>query len=159
MLVIKDKQVTEDSWQVLAAGTDLPDHGDFLVGLELWNRGNFAARAGKVGLVLRSGDDVMKIERISQAPLVAVEFPKFTDGRGYSMARLLRGRLSYKGELRAIGNVLRDNLLFMQRCGFDAFVLQPGKNIEGSVTAFDELSERYQADANEPQPLFRRVAR
>ncbi len=131
----------------------------FLVGLELWNQGNVGPRAGKIGLVLRSGDDVAKAERLAAAPLIAVEFPKFTDGRGYSMARLLRGRLNYKGELRAVGNVLRDNLLFMQRCGFDAFVLQPGKNVEGSLTAFDELPERYQADAAETQPLFRRVAR
>lgn len=158
MLVIKNKQVTEDSWQVLPVGGELPGSGDFLVGLAQWNRG-VSAHAGKVGLVLRPGDDVTKIERIGQVPLIAVEFPKFTDGRGYSMARLLRGRLNYRGELRAVGNVLRDNLLFMQRCGFDAFVLQPGKNVEASLSAFDELPERYQADATETQPLFRRIAR
>lgn len=158
MRVVKNKQVTEDGWHVLT-GNELPEDGDFLVGLESWNRGNFGQRNGKVGLVLRSGDDVTTIERLNSAPLVAIEFPKFTDGRGYSMARLLRSRLNYKGELRAVGNVLRDNLLFMQRCGFDAFVLQPGKDIERSVSAFDELPERYQADAIEQQPLFRRVAR
>jgi uncharacterized protein (DUF934 family) len=159
MRVIKDKQISDDNWQVLPAGGELPDNGDFLVGLELWNSGAPASRSGKVALVLRPGDDVFKIERLASAPLVAVEFPKATDGRGYSIARLLRGRLNYKGELRAIGNVLRDNLLFMQRCGFNAFVLQPGKNVEQSLTAFDELRERYQADADVSQPLFRRVAR
>lgn len=159
MLVIKNKQIVEDTWQVLPVGGELPESGDFLVGLELWNRGDFPTRKGKLGLVLRSGDDVTRVERLASAALVAIEFPKFTDGRGYSMARLLRSRINYKGELRAIGNVLRDNLLFMQRCGFDSFVLQPGKNVEGSLSAFDELPERYQADASETQPLFRRVAR
>lgn len=158
MRVIKNKQITEDGWQVLL-GSELPEDGDFLVGLELWNRGNFGQRKGKVALVLRPGDDVTKAERLSDAELVAIEFPKFTDGRGYSMARLLRGRLNYKGELRAVGNVLRDHLLFMQRCGFDAFALQPGKDIQEALSAFDELPERYQADAIEQQPLFRRVAR
>lgn len=159
MRVIKDKQISEDDWQVLPVGAELPPSGDFLVGLDVWNSANVAPRSGKLGLVLRSGDDVAKVERIASAALVAVEFPKFTDGRGYSMARLIRGRLDYKGELRAIGNVLRDNLLFMQRCGFDAFVLQPGKNVEGSLSAFEELPERYQADANDSRPLFRRVTR
>ena len=63
---------------------------------------------------------------------------------------------NHRGELRAVGNVLRDQLFYMHRCGFDAFELQPGKSIEEALGAFDELSVRYQAAVDEPEPLFRR---
>ena len=89
-------------------------------------------------------------------PLLAIAFPRFTDGRGYSLGRLLRERHGYRGELRAVGNVLRDQLFYMHRCGFDAFELQPGKSVTEALEAFAELSVRYQAAVDEPRPLFRR---
>lgn len=159
MQIIKDRQVSEDSWQVLPADAELPSNGDVLVALSLWNSGIARGRSGKVGLVLRPGDDVATIKSLDQLSLIAIDFPKFTDGRGYSMARLLRERHGYTGELRAVGNVLRDQLLYMERCGFTSFALQPGKDIRGALAAFDELSVRYQAATDVRQPLFRRVAR
>lgn len=160
MQIIKDRQIQQDQWQVFTAEGDLPAEGDYLVGLELWNAGGpFAARTGKVGLILRPGDDVASIRQLDALPLIAIEFPKFTDGRGYSMARLLRDRLGYRRELRAVGNVLRDQLLYMQRCGFTEFALQPGKDIQGALEAFDELPVRYQADSEQRQPLFSRAQR
>lgn len=160
MQIIKDRQIIEDSWQVLPADAELPASGDFFVGLSLWNDANaHKGRGGKLSLVLRPGDELSQVNNLDQATIIAVEFPKFTDGRGYSLARLLRDRYGYKGELRAVGNVLRDQLLYMQRCGFTSFALQPGKDIQGALAAFDELSVRYQADANDPEPLYRRVAR
>jgi len=160
MQIIKDRQIIEDSWQVLPAEAELPTSGDFFVGLSLWNDANTRhGRNGKLSLVLRPGDDLSKVTNLDQAAIIAIDFPKFTDGRGYSLARLLRDRYGYKGELRAVGNVLRDQLLYMQRCGFTSFALQPGKDIQGALAAFDELSVRYQADANDAQPLYRRVAR
>jgi uncharacterized protein (DUF934 family) len=160
MQIIKDRQILEDSWQVLAADAEVPSTGDLFVGLASWNAPDAGqGRSGKLGLVLRPGDDVAAIENLDRATVVAVEFPKFTDGRGYSMARLLRERYGFTGELRAVGNVLRDQLLYMQRCGFTSFALQPGKDVQGALAAFEELPVRYQADANDRQPLFRRVAR
>ncbi len=93
---------------------------------------------------------------LSRASIVMVEFPKFTDGRGYSLARCLR-RAGYEGELRATGDVLRDQIAFMERCGFDAFALKPGKNIETALLGFDELSPAYQAAADEQPASWRRT--
>jgi uncharacterized protein (DUF934 family) len=160
MQIIKDRQIIEDNWLVLPADAELPATGDYFVGLSLWNDSKRQqGRSGKLSLILRPGDDVATIQNLAQATIIAIEFPKFTDGRGYSMARLLRERYGFTGELRAVGNVLRDQLLYMQRCGFTSFALQPGKDLQGALAAFEELSVRYQADANDSKPLFRRVAR
>ena len=87
-----------------------------------------------------------------------MNFPKFTDGRGYSTARLLRERYGYTGELRAIGDVLHDQLFYMARCGFDAFALKDGKDVAKAVNAFETFMTPYQAAVDQPQPLFRRRA-
>ena len=88
--------------------------------------------------------------------LVAVEFPKYVDGRGYSTARILRERYGFDGELRAVGNVLRDQLQYMERCGFDAFELEEGKDAEAALDAFGEISVAYQGAADPDLPLYRR---
>ncbi len=72
--------------------------------------------------------------------LVALRFPKFSDGRAYSQARVLRGRHGFRGEVRAVGDVLRDHLLFMQRCGFDAFLLREDQEAEEAGAALGELA-------------------
>lgn len=76
--------------------------------------------------------------------LIAVNFPVFTDGRGYSIARLLRTRLGYTGQLRATGDVLRDQLYFLRRCGFDAFALRDDQDVEAALAALEDYSVRYQ---------------
>ena len=87
-----------------------------------------------------------------------MNFPKFTDGRGYTTARLLRERYAYRGEIRAIGDVLRDQLFSYQRVGFDAFALRADKDPVDALKAFEEFSEVYQASTDQPLPLFRRRA-
>ena len=87
---------------------------------------------------------------------VEVNFPKFADGRGYSTARLLRERYGYRGELRAVGQITRDLLFFMESCGFDAFELRAGEDPHEALAAFEDFSESYQASVARPQPLFRR---
>jgi uncharacterized protein (DUF934 family) len=94
-----------------------------------------------------------------QFALIAVDFPKFTDGRGYSIAYNLRTRLGYDGELRAIGDVLRDQLFYMQRVGFNAFAVRTDKNIDDALKGLTDFSEKYQAAWDEKIPLFRRVQR
>jgi uncharacterized protein (DUF934 family) len=102
-------------------------------------------------------DDLAAVAgRLAGAARVEVSFPKFGDGRGFSTARLLRERYGYKGELRAIGHVVRDHLYYMEQCGFDAFLLQEGEDPAEALTAFDDYSEAYQATARQPVPLFRR---
>jgi uncharacterized protein (DUF934 family) len=97
--------------------------------------------------------DIPQVERLA---LIAIEFPKFTDGRGYSVGKMLRDRHGFKGELRAVGWVLRDNLAYMERVGFDAFEVKPGKPLESALQAFGELSVSYQADAGDKRPIYRR---
>ena len=160
MRIIKDRQIVEDAWTRLAPEAELPESGDVLIDLKRWNDAEgLESRQGQVGLLLQPDDDVTTIKRVHSLPLIAVDFPKFTDGRGYSLARLLRDRVGYRGELRAVGNVLRDQLLYMHRCGFESFELDPSKNAEAALSAFDELQVYYQAASDVPEPLFRRVAR
>jgi uncharacterized protein (DUF934 family) len=161
MRVIRDHAITEDSWQLLPEGAEIPPEGDVVVGVKTWNEQADALRArkGKVGVVLRSSEEPAEIQRLEALPLIAIDFPKFSDGRGYTSARLLRERLGYKGELRAVGEVLRDQLFYMFRCGIDSFVLKAGKDEKGALEAFREFSVTYQPAADDPRPLFRRVAR
>ena len=113
MRIIKDRQIVEDAWTRLAPEAELPESGDVLIDLKRWNDAeDLASRQGQVGLLLQPDDDVTTIKRVHSLPLIAVDFPKFTDGRGYSLARLLRDRVGYRGELRAVGNVLRDHAGF-----------------------------------------------
>jgi len=110
-------------------------------------------------LRLEPQDDLSVVtERIVSAARIEVNFPKFGDGRGFSIARLLRERHGYKGELRAVGEVARDHLYYMEQCGFDAFLLRDGEDVEEALAAFDDFSEAYQATAAQPLPLFRRRA-
>ncbi len=87
---------------------------------------------------------------------VEVNFPKFGDGRGYSIARLLRERYGYRGELRAVGQITRDLLFFMESCGFDAFELRAGEDAHEALASLEDFSESYQASVARPLPLFRR---
>ncbi len=110
-------------------------------------------------VVFEPTDDLAaKAERIGALGVIAVNFPKYGDGRGYSIARLLRERYDYKGELRAVGVVARDHLQLMAQCGFDSFLLREGEDAQAALAAFDDFSESYQANAAQPVPLFRRRA-
>jgi uncharacterized protein (DUF934 family) len=99
---------------------------------------------------------VARLANASRVARVEVNFPKFGDGRGFSIARLLRERYGYKGELRAVGQVARDHLYYMEQCGFDAFLLREGEDVAEALAAFDDFSEAYQASVAQPVPLFRR---
>jgi uncharacterized protein (DUF934 family) len=87
---------------------------------------------------------------------IDVNFPKFGDGRGYSIGRLLRERYGYRGELRAVGHITRDLLFYMESCGFDAFELREGEDPHEALAGFEDFSESYQASVARPIPLFRR---
>jgi uncharacterized protein (DUF934 family) len=106
----------------------------------------------------RRAPDALKGD-LDKFAVVAVDFPKFTDGRGYSIAYNLRKRLGYTGELRAIGDVLRDQLFSMQRVGFDAFATRQDRSIHDALKGLTVFSETYQASVDQKLPLFRRVPR
>ncbi|MEQ1776214.1 MAG: DUF934 domain-containing protein [Burkholderiales bacterium] len=149
--LIKNKRIASDSWQQLkpAAEGGLPNvplTGDWIVPLAIWNeqRAQLGQRTGRNGVLLENTEDPRVLAAdFDKLALIAVRFPKFTDGRGYSIARLLR-RLGWKGELRAVGDVLRDQLFYMTRCGFDAFELREDQDAQTALTAFSDFSAPYQ---------------
>jgi uncharacterized protein (DUF934 family) len=135
--------------------------GKIIVPLAVW-QAQREALAGRTELGVWIAPDerpeVLKGE-LERFAVIAVDFPKFTDGRGYSIAFNLRQRLGYSGELRAIGDVLRDQLFSMQRVGFDAFAVRADRNIHDALKGLFVFSETYQASVDQKQPLFRRKER
>lgn len=91
--------------------------------------------------------------------LIAVQFPKVVDGRGYSLAYLLRQRLKFTGELRAVGDFTRDQLFYLQRTGFNAMTLRAGEDAQAALAAFATFSVRYQGSSDVAAPLFQSVTR
>lgn len=127
------------------------------VTLEEWKENRDSLSGQNLELTLESSDTADLVgEDSASFQRISINFPKFADGRGYSAARLLRERHGYKGELRATGDVLIDQLYFMKRCGFDTFALREDQDIDDAIAAFSTFTVNYQNDANDQQPLFRR---
>ena len=162
--LIKNRAVAEDSWQLLKEVSDLEAIANLsakslIVPLAFWleHRQELKQRPGKTAVWLESNELPAALgEDLHSFSLIALNFPVFSDGRAYSSARELRSNFMFKGELRAIGDVLRDQLYYMARCGFDAFVLRDDQNIESALAAFDDFHDGYQISVDKPEPLFRR---
>jgi uncharacterized protein (DUF934 family) len=162
--VIRHGKVEPDLWTLL--GVASPDElarplpaGPIVVPLTFWNerRAQLLARREPVGVWLKPDDEPGELaDDLSSLPLVAVYFPKFTDGRGYSTAALLRTRYGYQGELRAFGDVGRDQLFLLKGCGFDSFSLPGHRDPEAALAGLEDFSLRYQGSVDDPVPLFRR---
>ena len=147
MALIKDSAVVEDSWVHVDDGKDLSNQDSVIVSLDRWQdeHETLAKRNTPLGIRLRSDQPPSEIVGdLSRFAVIALEFPAFTDGRAYSYARLLRERLCYTGEIRAVGNVLRDQLSLMQRCGFDAFEVNSSEKASNWLDAFQEIDVVYQ---------------
>ncbi|HSG89143.1 MAG TPA: DUF934 domain-containing protein [Pseudomonadales bacterium] len=158
----------EDAWTLVEAAdtavADLPA-GDLIVPLALWQRDADALRArsgagSAVGVWLDAHEEAETLATDLQGvALVALNFPNFADGRNLSNAVLLRTRHGWQGELRAIGDVHRDLLAAMRRCGIDAFALNEDLDPEAAAAALRVMSDHYQGDVREPRPAFLRVER
>jgi uncharacterized protein (DUF934 family) len=165
--IIKGRAVVADDWSVLsldegqtAETVELPA-AKLIVPLPVWlaRRDELVQRAD-IGVWLAPDELAGAIkDDLDKFGVIAISFPKFTDGRGYSIAFNLRRRLGYQGELRAIGDVLRDQLFQMQRCGFDAYAPRQDRDIHEALKGLTVFSETYQASVDTPLPLFRRAAR
>ena len=166
MALIRHRKPAADRWQLLEAAADggfpvLPLAAPVIVTLAQWQaqRESLLARSGDLGVWLAAEDDPAALAPdLERLMLVAVRFKSFTDGRGYSIGRLLRERHGYRGELRAIGDIQRDQLLYLERCGFDAFSLREGEEVDVALQAFHDFAETYQAAVDQPLPLYRRRA-
>lgn len=159
--VIKNRRIVEDHWQHVADAAELPD-GSVIVSWARWQKERSALLERRQALGVRLPNTANVSDVAADLPalaVVALEFPKFSDGRAYSQARLLRERYGYRGEIRAVGDVLRDQLLFMARNGFDAFELRADRSLEDALEAFGEFTVTYQAAADQSAPLYRRVRR
>ncbi len=166
--LIKHSAVAVDTWKTLelAEGETpesiaLPD-GDVIFPLAVWlaRKAEIISCHKRIGLLLQPDERAELIkDDLDYFIVIAINFPKFVDGRGYSTASLLRQRFQYQGELRAVGDVLHDQLFFMHRVGFDAYALKEEKNALYALDkAFSSFSDAYQTSTSQPQPYFRRRA-
>jgi uncharacterized protein (DUF934 family) len=159
--LIKDGAVLPDRWSLLR---DAMTSADFLhaapaiVPLASWlvHRDSLRVR-GEVGVWLAPHEDPYALAAdVTELPLIAVDFPQFTDGRGYSIARLLREPLGFRGELRAIGDVQRDQLFALAECGFDAFAIRADDDATAALAGLTAYRAVYAPTTRTPQPRFRR---
>jgi uncharacterized protein (DUF934 family) len=159
--VIRNRQVEEDRWETLAAeATEIPAV-PVIVPLALWKarRDELLARRTPVGVWLKPDDEPAHLAPdLRHLAIVAVQFPKWGDGRGYSTATLLRRRHGWRGELRAFGDLGRDHLFMLARVGFDSIRLGERHEPHAALAAFNDFSLRYQGAVDDPVPLFRRRA-
>lgn len=158
MLIIKDSEIIKDHWTHIA-DDPIPEDGCVTVSLSRWKaeRDVLAARDGELGLRITSEDNLEEIvDDLAHFQLIALEFPVFTDGRCFSYARLLRDRYGYSGELRAVGNYIRDQVYFLSRVGVNAFEFAEPQDLQGALNSLRDFSVNYQACADEREPLYRR---
>jgi uncharacterized protein (DUF934 family) len=179
--IIKDKAVVgEDDWTLLrlkaaiAEGTEgvepqaaetaetvVIPAGKVIVPFAVWQAQKSTLQSrNDVGVWLASDErpEALK-DDAAKLPIIAVDFPKFADGRGYSIAYNLRARHGYTGELRAVGDVLRDQLFYMQRVGFNSFAVRADRDVNDALKGLSDFSESYQQSWDKKNPLFRRVDR
>ncbi|MCS0613003.1 DUF934 domain-containing protein [Massilia kyonggiensis] len=168
--IIKHREVVDDDWSVLKLVEDgTPETvevpaGKIIVPVKVWlaQREQLLGRAARKELGIWFASDELANtvkDDLDKFAVVAVDFPKFSDGRGYSIAYNLRKRLGYQGELRAIGDVLRDQLFQMYRCGFNAYATRQDRSIHDALKGLTVFSETYQASVDNELPLFRRHER
>ena len=159
--LIKDRSVVDDRWTLVRDEGDisLTSSDALIVPLATWKKHGDELRArGDVGVWLAPSEDPAELaEDIATLPLIAVDFPQFADGRGYSIGRLLRERYRFTGELRAIGDVQRDQLYYLAQCGFNAFAIRADRSAEDALAGLTVFSDGYQS-THARAPWFRRRA-
>jgi uncharacterized protein (DUF934 family) len=144
---LKDGLVVDNSWQLVAADADTLPAGDILISVTYWqaNQQQLADHSGNVGVWVDGHEEVEEFAgSIATVPVIAINFPKFVDGRGYI------------GEIRAIGQFIRDQLFMMQRCGFNAFQFDSEIDLAAASKSLSDFSDSYQVAADQPEPLFKR---
>jgi len=159
MPLIRNERFVMDTWRHLADDEGVPDAPRLSVSYVRWieQRNALAMLPASLGVRLPNDVSPQKLAPdLGRLGLIVLTFPRFTDGRAYSQARLLRGRLGFAGELRAEGEVLRDQLLFMRRCGFDAFTVSERAVAEDWLAAFREFDVFYQPAEDREMPVLRR---
>ena len=145
--LVKNNALIEDPFTYVAEGGEIPAEGPVIVHLDQWrtHREELSRRGTALGVRLRSDESPELIaDDLDRLAVVALEFPAFRDGRAYSYARMLRERFGFEGELRAVGDVLREQLHFMLRTGFNAFELDGDDPLGQIRAAIDDFTVWYQ---------------
>lgn len=156
MPLLKNGKIVDDVWTHLSDDDALPASGAVYVSYARWEkeRDTLLKRTDPIGVCLAAGQSPQLIAGVlDKLSLVALEFPAFTDGRAYSYARLLH-RFDFDGEIRAVGNVLRDQYLNMKRCGFDALEIKAGETVEDWIEATSFISAPYQTAYDPSVPIM-----
>lgn len=164
--LIKYRELIADGWTLIKEIDIDPEHlqeGFWILPFSVYKRFADEGRdLARFGFWLNNDAALEEVKPfIHNVQVIAIEFPTFTDGRGFSLARGLRDRYDYSGELRAFGYFLPDQLFYMNRCGFDAYSLADDVSddeVTEMIGRFNDFSETYQAAVDDPQPLFRKRA-
>lgn len=161
--MIKDGKVIENTWSLVPLNDDNSDvsvpAAQAIVPLASWQAQAELQQREDIGVWLSNDTDLSQIaQSLTELPVIAIDFPGFMDGRGFSLARLLRERYGYQGEIRAIGHIIRDQLCYLKRCGFNAFTFDDSVDVDAALASLNDFTEAYQTSVDMPQPLFRRRA-
>ena len=151
--LVRNGEITEDAWTYDVANASNPEAGSIL------NMEDFTKQhAGELHGVRLDGSVEIEdiIDQVKHAALIAISFSGFADGRGLSLAVLLRSRYDYPGELRAVGEVLPDWTPYMLRSGFDSFELPDSRAAETAIACMRRMTDHYQGSVSQPSPRFRR---
>ncbi len=149
------------------AGTVIPASGNIIVPLSVYaaNKHALASRinAGSAGIWLDTHETLESLIEvvgdINKLPMIAVHVERFADGRIFSLGTLLRTRYGFKNELRAFGDVLKDQLFFLKRSGFSSFLIRADRSAEDAISSLNDFSQPYQGAVDEPKPVFQRYNR
>ncbi|MFC3626811.1 DUF934 domain-containing protein [Vogesella amnigena] len=157
-LIKRGELIVDDSWQLLRdAEAVFAASDDVILPLQRFLQVAAAGHQGGLAVLLSPDSDPLALqEHLGSLQLIAIDFPAFADGRGYSIARTLRERLGYAGELRAVGDVLRDQLSYMAQVGFDAFAIREDRSATEALDGLADFSEQYQGTVLKPVPLLKR---
>ncbi|MEN9680515.1 MAG: hypothetical protein RLZZ627_408 [Pseudomonadota bacterium] len=159
MKIIKSGHIVEDQWTHLDGESALPSGASVTLGLDRLEALTESERqiVSQLGVRIGPDEDVTRVKaHLHQLDLIVLVMNPFTDGRSFSQARILREQLGFRGEIRASGDFLRDQMYYLHRLGVDSFEFAEGTDLNDRLKAFSEFSVTYQAAQDEPQPLYRR---
>lgn len=157
-LIILDGRVAESDFDIVSGDDVDTSQSNVLIPMKVWleNRDTLAGR-NDIGIWLEPDDEVEDIaDAVLSFPIIGLNFPTFFDGRCLSTATLLRRQYGFDGELRAVGDVRRDQIEQMKRCGINAFDMADGQDLDKAIESLHQFSHAYQATVDNPEPLFRK---
>jgi uncharacterized protein (DUF934 family) len=158
-LIKGNESVTNDEWQIFDASDNQGLPGHALLPISIWKDTGDELLESSIpfGVCIQENEDITEIlPFLEKLDVIAFNFPKFADGRAFTYARQLRDQFKFEGEIRAIGDILPDQVNYLQRCGFDAFAMRTEAEVETALAVKDHFSVQYQSDTQVTEPLYRR---